>query len=95
MKPLTGTIPRSYASFVVICPSIRGDNATSFTCVHTGAMIMNVRKSAKPMSTWFGGICCTPNACLKSASTTTIRGKHVVMINIAGASDRTVNRKSS
>ena len=48
--------------------------------------------SDSPISTWFGGNCCVPSACRSSDSTMMIRVKLVIMIRIAGASDRTVSR---
>ena len=49
-------------------------------------------KSDMPMRIWFGGNCCVPIACRSRESTITMRVKLVIMIRIAGASDRTVSR---
>ena len=48
--------------------------------------------NARPMSTWLGGSCWVPSAWRKSDITMTIRVKLVIMMRIAGASDRTVSR---
>src|SRR3989304_554616 len=59
--------------------------------VPTGAIEKNVRKSAIPMSTGLGGVCCIPSACRMKASTITIRVKEVIITRIEGASVSTVS----
>ena len=53
----------------------------------------NVKKSASPTSTWLGGICCVASAVLTNDKTIIIRAKDVIKIKIAGANDKTVNKK--
>ena len=53
-------------------------------------MIKNVRNSDNVVITWLGGSCCVPIACRSKLSTTTIRTKHVVINNMAGARLSTV-----
>jgi len=58
-----------------------------------GAMINKVRKSARPTTTWLGGECIVPIACLNNAKTMTTRVKEVTIMINAGASVRAVRRK--
>src|SRR5690554_2223773 len=51
-----------------------------------------VRKSARPITTWLGGVCCKAKALRVKESTTTMRTKAVVMIIIDGASAKMVSR---
>src|SRR3954454_7474461 len=51
--------------------------------------------SDRPMRIWLGGNCCVPMAWRRSDSTITMRVKLVIMIRIAGASDKTVSRMIS
>jgi hypothetical protein len=44
------------------------------------------------VTTWLGGDCCNPMACLSNPSTMTIRTKHVVISKMAGAMLSTVSR---
>src|SRR5688500_6045956 len=55
-------------------------------------MIRNVMNSESPIRIWLGGNCCVPSACRSRESTMMSRVKLVIMIRIAGASDRTVSR---
>src|SRR5438874_10910993 len=72
-----------------------GCSAFSFTSFHVGPMTRKVMKSAKPTRIWLGGNCCVPMACRSNASTITMRVKLVIMIKIAGASDKTVSKMMS
>ncbi|BDH61153.1 hypothetical protein MTP04_12830 [Lysinibacillus sp. PLM2] len=58
-------------------------------------MTKNVKNSARPIMTWFGGMVFVASAVLVKDSTITIRAKEVININILGASERTVNRSSN
>ena len=52
----------------------------------TGAIINNVRNSAIPVMTIFGGVFCVCIAVLKKLSTMTIRVKQVIIISSDGSS---------
>ena len=51
----------------------------------TGAMTNSVRNSARPTSTWFGGVWPAPSAWRRIASTITMRVNAVIMSSIAGS----------
>ena len=68
------------------------ESLLSFTSFHVGPITRNVMNIAKPMRIWLGGNCCVPIAWRNSDSTITMRVKLVIMIRIAGASDKTVRR---
>jgi len=51
----------------------------------TGVMTNSVRNSDSPISTWFGGVCGVPSACLRIASTMTMRVKAVIDSSSAGS----------
>src|SRR4051812_1010556 len=53
-------------------------------------MTNRVRNSARPASTWFGGVACSPRALRVRPSTTKILVKLVVSSSRAGATDRAV-----
>ena len=63
MNVRSGGAASDIASLTVTVPASAGCTAALFTCSPTGAMMNIVRKSASPMSTWFGGISCVPSAC--------------------------------
>ncbi len=65
--------------------------ASLYTRLHTGDMISKVMNTASDVITWLGGNCCVPSACRSSPSTTVIRTKQVVIINMAGARLTTAN----
>jgi hypothetical protein len=92
MNPLTGTLARSSASLPLISPFLSGPIAVSSTSLYTGAMMKNVMRSASPIITWFGGICCKDSAFRTNASTTTTLVKHVKSTKMAGANVSTVNK---
>ncbi len=54
-------------------------------CVSTGDMTKKVKKRARPIMTWFGGICCVASALRTKESTITMRVKEVTRIINAGA----------
>ena len=54
----------------------------------------NVRNSASPINTWFGGAVCVPIAVLIKWSTIMILVKDVSIIRIDGANVRIVSTKS-
>ena len=49
------------------------------------------KNRAMPINTWFGGVCCSPNAFFKNDRTIIILVKQVVIIRIDGASASTVS----
>ncbi len=53
-----------------------------------------VRNRDSPMSTWLGGACCTPRACLRREKTMMSLVNEVIMSRIAGARVRTVSRRT-
>jgi len=72
---------------------IYGCKASALICLATGIMTIAVTKRASAVVTCLG-ICEIPDARFKKAKTTVMRAKHVVIIKILGASDRTVRRKN-
>src|SRR5689334_5157782 len=56
----------------------------------TGAMMNRLRNRARPASTWFGGVCCSPSALRVSPRTTRILVKLVQVSRIAGSSESSV-----
>ena len=50
----------------------------------TGAITKNDRNSDSPISTWFGGVCWSPSACRRIASTMMIRVKLVIINRMPG-----------
>src|SRR5699024_5553890 len=67
-----------------------GSRPSSYTSLKVGAIMKKVKNNAKPMSTWFGGICCVASDVRTNDKTTTIRVKLVIKINIPGAIDKIV-----
>ena len=61
----------------------------------TGAMTNNVRNSARPISTWFGGVWPAPSAWRRIDSTMTMRVKAVIISSTAGSSVSAVISASS
>ncbi len=57
-----------------------------FTLSITGAMTNNVRNSARPTSTWFGGVWPAPSAWRRMPSTITMRVNEVIISRMAGSS---------
>jgi hypothetical protein len=60
----------------------------------TGVITKNVRNSARPISTWLGGMFCMPIALRMNDSTMMMRVKPVSMMSSEGASDSTVSSRS-
>src|SRR5437763_1533215 len=50
----------------------------------TGDMTKKVRNRDRPTSTWLGGACTAPSACLSSESTMTMRVNDVIISSTAG-----------
>ncbi len=90
MNSRSGPLARFSASCWSIWSARKGCSATWFTSVMVGAMMTNVRKSARPMMIWLLGACWVPMACRRKPSTMTIRVKLVSSSRSAGASERTV-----
>jgi len=56
-------------------------------------MMRKVRNKARPIKTWFGGVCRVPSAFLKKEKTTTMRVKEVKRTKMDGASAKTVKMR--
>src|SRR5699024_5641758 len=82
----------SYASSSVISSLNNGCNASSYTSLNVGAIIKNVKNNAKPINTWFGGICWVARDVRTNDNTTIILVKLVINIKIPGAIDKMVNK---
>src|SRR5699024_1200144 len=95
IKSFIGTLAFLYASSKVISSSNKGSNASLYTSEKVGAITKKVKNKAKPINTWFGGICCVAKDVLTKDKTTIIRIKLVAKINIPGAIDKIVNNKSN
>src|SRR4051812_28139164 len=54
-------------------------------------MTNRLRNSAKPTTTWLGGMACSPRAFLVSESTMTMRVKLVIIMSSAGATVSSVS----
>src|SRR5690625_6801200 len=54
-----------------------------------------VKNIAKPIKTWFGGICCVASEVLTKDKMMTILVKLVIKMSILGANDKTVNNNNN
>src|SRR5699024_1413798 len=79
----------------VISSLNNGSNDSLYTSLKIGPIMKNVRNSAKPTRTWFGGICCVAKDVLTNDRTTIIRVKLVINISMLGANASTVNNNKS
>ena len=73
-------------------PARYGCTASVLILVITGAITNSVRNSARPTSTWLGGVWPAPIAWRRIASTITMRVNAVIMSRMAGSSVSTVIR---
>ena len=69
-----------------------GLDAVGVGLVDDRAITKNVRNSARPMSTWFGGVVGVPSAWRRIDSTMMMRVNAVIISSIAGSSVSTVIR---
>ena len=83
---------RSSATVASIVPAMYGCAASVLILSITGAITNNVRNSARPTSTWFGGVWPAPSAWRRIASTMTMRVNAVIISRMAGSSVSTVIR---
>jgi hypothetical protein len=58
-------------------------------------MMKKVRKRDRPITTWFGGICCVPMEFRKKENTMTILVKEVIIMRMDGNTDNTVRSNSN